>query len=273
MGRLTDNDKHFGPITYAKAGWNPWRCVWSSGGGDDEETCNTLTIYMLGYCARINLPSLLSPFAIRHVVTSWDQATVERMGRNWYDETFPREYGFSLNDGFLQLFLGAQTHDSETTQSKSWFLPWTQWRFVRFSLYGRAGEHFYTQLSDKGGRSNFEEQHKAEEECPAVSFMCEDFDGTRVVVTTQIHERAWKFGEGYFKWLGLFCRQKVVRSLNLSFDKEMGPEKGSWKGGMCGTSITMEDGELHESAFRRFCNENQRSKYQQYRIKFIEGIA
>ena len=37
---------------------------------------------------------------------------------------------------------------------------------------------------------------------------------------------------------------------------ETGKRKGSWKGGTIGHSIGMEPGELHESAFRRYCTEH-----------------
>ena len=54
---------------------------------------------------------------------------------------------------------------------------------------------------------------------------------------------------------------------------ETGREKGSWKGGTIGTSIEMLPGELHESAFRRYCDEEHRAKSGKYRIKFIGAAA
>ena len=148
MTRLTDNDRHFGPITYARCSpsWRPLRVVYSSGAHEDGHGPNTLTVYACGWVARVNLPRLLDDYLVRHVAASWDAATVERLGRNWYEERHPREYGFSLSDGFLILFLGAQTGDSDTTQSWCKHLPWTQWRFHRFSLYDIDGAEFWTQI-------------------------------------------------------------------------------------------------------------------------------
>lgn len=152
MARLTEDAKKFGPIEYGKCrDWSPLRLVWSSGGGDDEESHNTLTAYAFGWVARIKMPNLIRPYRVKHIAKSWDAATVARMGRDWYFEIFPREYGFSLNDGFLQLFLGAQTHDSTTSQSWSTHLPWTQWRHVRHSYYDSRGEHFWTEWTRPRG--------------------------------------------------------------------------------------------------------------------------
>lgn len=271
MGRLTDNDKRFGPITYGRSSWNALRLVWSSGGGDDDEPQNTLTAYAFCWVARVNFPNLLPPFRVKHIATSWDAATVERMGRNWYFETFPREYGFSLHEGFLQVFLGAQTHDSTTTQSWAKHLPWTQWRFVRKSLYDLEGRHFWTEPTGRQVPfdSAWQEQERMREAVPKAVFEFDDYDGKRIKATTHIEEWEWKFGEGWFKWLSLFQRPKVRRCLELKFSEEVGPEKGSWKGGTVGHAIEMLPGELHEAAFRRYCEQAHRAKYGTFRLSFV----
>lgn len=276
MGRLTDNDKKFGPITYGKTDWHAWRLVWCS--GDTEETehaQNTLTAYVHGWVARINVPNIIRPFRVKHTARYWSEEDIARMGRDWYYETFPREYGFSLHDGFLQVFLGAQTHDSVTTQSWSKFLPWTQWRFVRKSLYDLKGEHFWTEpprshkLRPEG---TWDEIQKQTEAVPKAVFEFDDYDGKRIRATTHIEEREWKFGEGWFKWLSLFRSAKVRRDLDIAFSEEVGPEKGSWKGGTLGHGIEMLPGELHEDAFRRYCDQEHRSKYRKYQITYVGRV-
>jgi hypothetical protein len=71
-----------------------------------------------------------------------------------------------------------------------------------------------------------------------------------------IQEREWLRGVKAFRWLSRFFYPKIRRSLNLEFHKEVGPRKGSWKGGTIGHSIEMLPGELHEAAFRRYCEKN-----------------
>ena len=275
MTRLTDEDRHLGDfITYARCSpsWSPLRLVYSSGAIEDGAGPNTLTAYAFGWVARVRLPRLLDDYKVRHIAQSWDAATVERLGRNWYEERHPREYGFSLSDGFLQLFLGAQTGDSDTTQDWCAHLPWTQWRSHRFSLYDLAGAEFWTQIESRaklGQRRDFDAQREAEARCDKMAFLVDDFDGERIKVTTHIEEREWKFGDGWFKWLSLFRKPMVRRSLSINFDKECGPEKGSWKGGLMGTGIDMLPGELHEAAFRRYCEQEHSSKYRRYRVTFV----
>lgn len=274
MTRLTDNDKRLGPITYARCSpsWRPLRLVYSSGAHEDGEGPNTLTAYAFGWVARLRLPRLLDDHKVRHVAASWDAATVARLGRNWYEERFPREYGFSLSDGFLQVFLGAQTHDSTTRQSWSKFLPWTQWRHIRLSFYDGKGQHFWTEWDRPRGfklRDDWQARKAIEAACPAAVFEFEDDDGQRIKATCRVQEREWRFGTGWFRWLSLFRAPRIRRSLDLDFSDEVGPEKGSWKGGILGTGIEMLPDETPEDAFRRFCDLEHRSKYRTFRLKFV----
>lgn len=273
MARLTDNDRHFGPITWGRSGtYRPWRITFST--GDDEEKGNFLTFWAFGFVAELLLPTLMQPYRIKHLAQTWDAATIARMGRDWYYETFRREYGFSLSDGFLQLFLGRQTWSSDTTQSWCCHFPWTQWRFHRFSLYDLDGELFWEQFESdrKKGIEMFTQQREWEEKCPSVTFEFDDYDGKRIQAKTHIEQREWKFGEKWFKWLSLFKPNKVCRSLDIAFSEEVGPEKGSWKGGTVGHGIDMHPGELHEQAFRRYCAKLHRSKYSEYKITFVRRV-
>jgi hypothetical protein len=274
MSRLTDNDKHLGPITYARCSdsWRPLRLVFSTGGGNDDcgDEGNNLTGYAFGWIARVRLPSLMAPWKIWVDTSRYAWAKGPDSG---YWDVYPKEYGFSLSDGFLQLFLGPQTHDSLTTKSWCTHLPWTEWHFHRFSLYGLHGEHLKSWISSRKTKrmnaDHFTEQHEFEKTMPVRKFMVEDHDGEQIEVTTHIQEREWTFGEKWFQWLRFFRKPRVHRSLDINFAKEVGTEKGSWKGGLCGTSIEMLPGELHEAAFIRYCDQEHRAKYGTYRIKYL----
>lgn len=276
MNRLTDNDRNFGPLTYGPSGWKKaFRCILSSGGDDEDEEGyrNHLTVYVFNRIFRLQLPNLIRPFVVK-VKAGWDDATIARLGRDWYENVYAREYGFSFSgEGFFQLFFGIQSgmgNLPKGVKEQSWckHLPWTQWRFVRNSLYDQAGNHFWTDRPKNGPRS-FDEWHKAKDACPKASFWFEDFDGDIIKATTHIEEREWHFGEGWFSWLSFFRKPLIRRSLDISFSAEVGPEKGSWKGGTTGHGIDMLPGELHEGAFRRYCEMEHNQKGRNFRLKFL----
>lgn len=267
--RYSDNDSHLGPFTLSRnVGWRPFGVVLDSGGGEERDPRCHLKLHGFGWTLICEMPRLLHPWRKWVDCSKYEWAKGPDAG---YWSEHPRELGFTINEGHLSVYFGPQTHDSTTTKRKGWLLPWTQWRFVRFSLYDRNGKHFWTQFERdrKKGGLHFEEQMGAEKDCPKVVFEFDDYDGQRIQATTHIEEREWRFGEGWFKWLSLFRQPMIRRSLDIAFSAEVGPEKGSWKGGTLGHSIDMLPGELHESAFLRYCAQEHRSKYRNFQIAYV----
>lgn len=266
--RWSDNDTYFGPFTFAKDGrYRPLAIDLRS--GDDEERGCRLRFSAFGGTMLVALPDWVLRPARRWVDTGpFDRAT-GRGGGYW--DIIPREYGLSLDDtgmvgGTVALHLryGRQTHDSSTDQSKCYFLPWTDWRHVRHSLYDLDGAHFADMPQRRGGAklgeagfwNHMEAGRALEAGCPTRAFAFKDYDGEALIATTRIEEREWRRGTRWCKWLSWFAKPKVQRSLDLHFSGETGRRKGSWKGGTIGHSIGMLPGELHEAAFRRYCAEN-----------------
>lgn len=300
MGRLTNNDRKFGPVIYGKVDWNPIRVILSSEGGegDDDEPENartSLTVYLFGWAFRVYLGRLIKPAVYKVKAHGWDEATIKRLGRDWYTYSFSRDYGFSLHNGFLQIFYGLQNDHNHYTHSyddeyltyklsdqnktftpiphKGWstHLPWTQFRTTAFRLYDDKNELHYEIKNEKGlkGMDYFDHLREAKDQCPPVVFLLRDYDGTEVRAKTVIEESIYKRGEGWFKWLSWFTPNRVYRRLDIEFDQETGTEKGSWKGGTIGLSTDASDGKTHYQAIKEFCERDHRSKNGSYRMKFI----
>lgn len=271
MERLTNNDKNWGPFTLAR--WNKRFAVMFSSGDEEEtpEAINALTLNAFGWALRIRLPRIIQPLRIRHE-KHWDEATVARLGRNHYFETHEKEFGFSLSDmgngyDFLQVHYGPQTGDSSTTKSWCTHLPWKQWDCVRHSVYTPTGEHFATMERRK--RDSY---YEAKQLCPSSKFRFKDYDGAEIIATCIIEEMEWHRGEGWFKWLKFFYPAKIRRSLDLAFSAEVGPGKGSWKGGTLGHGIEMLKGETPEMAFRRYCEKGYERKGRNTSLTFLGPV-
>lgn len=232
--------------------WNPFGVTYETADEEYRQGCNAIVLYAFRRRIEFDLREWLKPYR-NWVDTSKYEWSTNPAGGYW--QIHRREWGFRLHEGFLQVFLGPQTHDSVTTKSWSKFLPWTQWRFVRRSLYGRDGEHLRTWM-ERRGTSTWDEQYAFKQSMPTRTFLFRDYDGEEIEAKTSIEEREWKFGEGWFKWLSLFRASKVRRDLEIEFSKEVGREKGSWKGGTLGHSIEMQPGELHMDAFKRYCDKH-----------------
>lgn len=252
--RWSDNQKQFGPFTFSNDGGMRWLAVVVASGDTEDAGCN-LRISLLGYSLIVELPALVPP-AREWVDTSgyaWSHAEAG------YWDTHEREFGFSWAETFLQVFYGQQTDDSSTMKSWGYFLPFMDKRFHRISLYDLNGNHFWTQFErDQTGELMriYEAQTEAEGQCPSLVFEFLDFDGERLEARTHIEEREWRHGTGWFKWLSWLIPHTVKRSLDIHFSGETGRRKGSWKGGTLGHGIEMLPGELHQSAFERYCQKH-----------------
>lgn len=255
--RWSDNDRYWGPFTYARdeRGYRPFAVVLSSMDDEDTGSFNALRFSGFGHTLIIDTPKFINHWKQWVDTSRYD---FSRPPDHGYWDIYRKEYGFSVSEGFLQVFFGPQTHDSSTTKSWSKFLPWTQWRFVRHSLYDLEGNHVWTAPPRRKGEGmkSFDELRAAEATLPKARFEFADFDGEELIATCHIEEREWRFGGGWFKWLSLFRKPKVRRSLDIAFSGETGGRKGSWKGGTTGTGIDMQPGESPEAAFRRYCEDH-----------------
>src|SRR3546814_5855436 len=81
---------------------------------------------------------------------------------------------------------------------------------------------------------------------------CALVTGVQTCALPILEESEWKRGKGIFRLLYI-GRNRVGRSLDLRFSSEVGKRKGSWKGGTVGHSVDVLPGELHEAAFKRYC--------------------
>ena len=257
--KWSDNDKYFGPFTYCNS--DCARIAMVLGSGDEEYGGCRLRISALGKTLITALPPVISPSKTWVDTSKYEWSS----GKGGYWAVNEREYGFSYQDGYLDIRFGRQTSDSSTEQRKGFFFPWTQWRHVRTSHYDVQGNQFYTEAKSAWRLENptYEIERVMIESCPSMSFDFQDYDGEELSAKTTIREMEWRFGTGSFKWLSLFRKPKISRELVIKFSGETGERKGSWKGGTTGHSIEMQEGELHESAFKRYCL--------QHNMKFVSA--
>lgn len=252
--RWGDADTYFGPFTFARDRTYKHLGIALKSTDDEGRGCS-LRISGFGATFIVALPDWVLRPERKKVYPDWDAATIARLGRDWYWDITPRQFGVSLFEGHLDISYGRVTHDSSTEQRWGCFLPWTQWRHMRHSLYTPGGA-LYAHVPQRRGRfdsAHWEAERALINSCPTATFAFTDYDGEALTATTRIEEREWHFGTGWFKWLSLFVPAKVSRSLDIDFSGETGRRKGSWKGGTTGHSIEMLPGELHEAAFRRYC--------------------
>lgn len=270
--RWSDNDRYFGPFTFSWAGSKGYRplavILKSWGGGDDDDGPASLRFSLVWITLIIWFPPILHPQRSKVYPKNWDAATVARLGRNWYWDVKVREYGFSYSDGFVQIHYGISPGDSSLDQTWCKHLPWTQWRQIAHRLYNADGS-----LAGDVADIPWDDRSAVIDNVKRKHFAIIDYDGDHIDVETYVQERERRLGTGWFRWLGYIVPKNLSRSLDISFKSEVGPEKGSWKGGTLGHGIDMLPGETQEQAMHRYCDQEHRSKHRKFRISFAELSA
>jgi hypothetical protein len=195
--RWSANDRYWGPFTFARdRHYRPLTVM--LGSGQDEYPGARLRLSVFGFTLILALPQWVLEPLRRKVVPGWDEATIARLGRDWYWDEEEREFGFTIVEGALHLHYGPQTHSSDTARSKCWFFPWRQQRHIRRDLFDADGNFFY-RLADKGNwrqfnkrfgefawRNQWTAEKAIEDVCPTVQFLFADYDAEQIIATTRI---------------------------------------------------------------------------------------
>lgn len=81
----------------------------------------------------------------------------------------------------------------------------------------------------------------------------DNYDKSIVNATITVREREWR--PRWFKWTNLFA--KTCRDIDINFDKEVGREKGSWKGGVLSCNFEIKNGETPLQTLKRMEKERK----------------
>lgn len=192
---------------------------------------------------------------------SWNTS---KKGGYW--NYIPKQYGVSILDEYIHTYYGIQPgcwsskDKSNSDHTKLFGIPWKQLDCTYYKYWTPSWELFNTINPNKNGVLDFNSIRSSQENVPKIKFKFNDFDGEERIATCYIIERRYDYGTGWFKWLKYFKKPLILYSLDINFDKEVGYEKGSWKGGVMGHSIEIKFKESPLEAFKRYGSSEDRYK-------------
>lgn len=168
------------------------------------------------------------------------------------------KYGFYVGQSQLVLEWGGKFDKGwrQVTNCRSvhWDLPFLSWQFEFHKVMTDRGlidvKVLEQELADSGEKHPWY-QHHPDFKKKVVSKILNDCDGpVEVEISYIVEVRQW-----HRKWLPWV--KMTYTDLSMDFDKELGPRKGSWKGGSVGSSIPLRQGETPEDALDRFALEKE----------------
>ncbi|MGY2258174.1 hypothetical protein [Pseudomonas sp. SDO55104_S430] len=235
---------------------------------------NKLVIQIWKFSAWIKIPNIIKPWAEQHTFTSLSpEAEAKRIaeyGHLHYYEYHSRKFGFHLTTHGIHTNFGPSTWDSRTTKSRYNSFPWREFDMVFHAICDASGvEHVE---KGQGVSLDFKERWAIKDTMPRYVFLLRDYDGQEIRAYCYMEKRVYRIGTGWVKkYFGALRPARTFVELDISFDGETGPEKGSWKGGTIGTGIKAERGDKHDAQYliEKYCGGTHRAKGANYQMTLV----
>lgn len=256
---------------YAKSGYWSFAFSLSNPGeyydkGDHKTNYCNLHLALAGHSWWFRIPELFKPRK-KWVDTSKYEWSTNPKGGYW--EYIKREYGITVTDESIHVNYGIQpgcwssTDKKNSDHTKVFWIPWKNKTYIHEELFSPDWKS-YAVLSEpsKGvDRQKVWDSHcLIKERVPKIKFKFNDFDGEEIIATCYISKRMWRHGTSWCKWIGYIRKPLNRYTLDIEFSKEVGYEKGSWKGGTTSHSIAIQYLEDPLEAFKRYGSAEDRYK-------------
>ena len=240
---LSDNDKHYGPLTisssdgtsskYVSLNYN----VFGEDGSDLSRYGNSISMNYNNFSARLILPKIVKP--IWRKLRPSDEVTGPVF------KAVSLSYGFYSFGSSVTFTFGKTLNEFNhlVDRSATFGFPWSVDTFLRYAYY------------DRDWKLTFEKDVKEEEffTSSETKFKCLDYDGEEVIATTSIVERVYRRFSGLLKPIGYILPLKRYPALEVKFSTGVGHGKNSWKGGIIGIGIGLDRNENIAEAFKAYC--------------------
>ena len=224
--------------------------------GDYRTNYCNLHFALFGHSWWFRIPELFKPRK-KWVDTSKYEWSTNPKGGYW--EYIKREYGIYMAEDAIHIRYGIQpgcwsSRDKKNSDhSKVLWIPWKHMTYQHEKFF-TPDWHFYDIVHPKNRRGalNFEMERQVRDNVPKIKFKFNDYDGEEIIATCYISQRVWRRGTSWCKWIGYIRKPLERYYLDIEFSKEVGYEKGSWKGGTVGHSIEIGYLENPLEAFKRY---------------------
>lgn len=180
----------------------------------------------------------LTPF----IFFGWGRIYLHLPIRTGIQDCESAAWGFNYHDNTIWIYVGGGGNFQGGRKFKTITMPW-KLTWVRTSTLMNGGIDWFHETQknrlnwgkdssgEKIGSYDWLNKNKWQETHPFV----DKYDNTLVNATIGVSEREWR--PIWFEWTSLFA--KTRKTIEVNFDKEVGKEKGSWKGGTIGCGYEM----------------------------------
>jgi hypothetical protein len=160
------------------------------------------------------------------------------------NECDPPAYGFYITKDNPALVI-----ENGTDRPIFYYFPWA-WKWHRSGLLDNSGNWIISDRSNKVEYWQKEIDDRVAKYVLPYVYTCKDGTVQNTTSTSKREFMIWRMRG--FMWLPIEKRRDFI---DVGFSDEMGSERGSWKGGVTGTSFTLKKGESVEDCIIRMQKE------------------
>ena len=174
----------------------------------------------------------------------------------WKSKRFPYgdcdapQYGIMIHNDTFWFHYGGKGNMNGGSKYKCWDIPFFTKKHVRHEVVCDLGDNDlklipYNQITNKN--NHYIPLRELDIVKKYHYDYVDSYDGEVCPCTYWVEEREWR--PKWMTWTKMF--RDVKRYIEIVFEKEVGKEKGSWKGGCIGCSYDLLPGEDPRSCIRR----------------------
>lgn len=227
----------------------------------DERPCLVTSVTQLAVLAIF--PFLLATSLWYILLTplllfGWGGLRIKLPIKTGIEDSDSAAWGFNYHDNTIWIYIGGAGNFDGGRKWVTIYMPW-DYTWVRTSTLMKDGYSWFHETNTN--RVSWDEDVNGEtlgsygwlkknKHTETYDYI-DKFDGTIVKADVSVSEREWR--PRWFKWTKLFA--KIVRSIDVTFDQEVGKRKGSWKGGTIGCGYDLKSGETPYACLMRMQSE------------------
>lgn len=171
----------------------------------------------------------------------------------WTDECDPPKWGIAYHNNTFWVYRGGKGNWNGGNKRWTLTMPWT-YKWVRTSNLKKDGTWEHEKMGDS---KDFWDKDRWGDilwsETYPYTYVLKNGTIQERTATLRVEEREWR--QRWLMWTKLFS--KVRKTIDVTFNDEVGERTGSWKGGTIGCGYEMKHGELPEQTLRRMEKERK----------------
>jgi len=171
---------------------------------------------------------------------------------NWTDECDPPKWGIAYHNQTFWIYRGGKGNMHGGNKWWTFNMPWS-YDWVRTSALRKDGAW---ENETKGNRKEFYSDKWKEilwGETQPYAYALKSGEVQKREAAIKVEEREWR--QRWLKWTSLGA--KIERTVDIRFDKEVGEETGSWKGGVTGCGYKLLPNESPAACLKRMESERK----------------